>query len=112
MLVASDPAAPFGCTAKVADFGLSRALALGASHLMRTRSTVTHMAPELLASGHLRQASDVYSFAILRGCLVLLLGSGWAGLLLLGCARAAELLLGSARAGRGSVCQRQQSAVG
>jgi hypothetical protein len=31
---------------------------------------VTHMAPELLASGHLRQASDVYSFGIM---------GGWAG---------------------------------
>jgi serine/threonine protein kinase len=71
VLVASDPERPFGCCAKVSDFGLSRALALGASHLStRTYGTVTHMAPELLASGHLRQASDVYSFGIM---------GGWAG---------------------------------
>ena len=68
VLVASDPGSPYGCCAKVSDFGLSRALALGASHLStRTYSTVTHMAPELLASGHLRQASDVYSFGIMGG---------------------------------------------
>jgi serine/threonine protein kinase len=66
VLLARDPSAPHGCTAKVADFGLSRALAMGASHLStRTYGTVTHMAPELLSSGHLRQANDVYSFGIM-----------------------------------------------
>ncbi len=66
VLVAAEPGRPFGCCAKVRDFGLSRALALGASHLStRSYGTVTHMVPELLASGHLRQASDVYSFGIM-----------------------------------------------
>ncbi len=68
VLLSSDPADPYGCRAQVADFGLSRALSQGASHLStRTYGTVTHMAPELLSSGHLRQASDVYSFGIMRG---------------------------------------------
>ena len=77
VLVTSDPADPFGCRAQVSDFGLSRALSQGASHLStRTYGTVTHMAPELLSSGHLRQASDVYSFGIMRGRP----GLAWPGL--------------------------------
>jgi serine/threonine protein kinase len=66
VLVASAPGSPYGCVAKVADFGLSRALVRGASHLStRSYGTVTHMSPELLACGHLRQANDVYSFGIM-----------------------------------------------
>jgi serine/threonine protein kinase len=68
VLITSDASEPHGCVARVADFGLSRALGMGLSHLStRTYGTVTHMAPELLASGHMRQASDVYSFGILSG---------------------------------------------
>lgn len=49
--------------AKVADFGLSRALKDDETHRStRTTGTVTHMPPELLRSGKLMPAGDVYAF--------------------------------------------------
>lgn len=66
MLLKCDPTDPYGIIAKVADFGLSRTLQLGQTHLStQTHGTVTHMPPELLASGKLSPASDVYAFGIL-----------------------------------------------
>jgi mitogen-activated protein kinase kinase kinase 11 len=66
VLLRSDTSDPEGVTAKVADFGLSRALAVGQSHLSTRRyGTVTHMPPELLSSGKLTVAADVYSFGIM-----------------------------------------------
>ena len=67
MLLKTDTSDPDGVTAKVADFGLSRALAVGQSHLSTRRyGTVTHMPPELLSTGRLAAAADVYSFGIMR----------------------------------------------
>eukprot|EP00878_Enallax_costatus_P002645 GHUV01002830.1.p1 GENE.GHUV01002830.1~~GHUV01002830.1.p1 ORF type:complete len:787 (+),score=114.21 GHUV01002830.1:311-2362(+) len=65
-LLKSEPQDPDGLLAKVADFGLSRALAFGQSHLSTRRyGTVTHMPPELLVAGKLTPAADVYSFGIM-----------------------------------------------
>eukprot|EP00891_Asterochloris_glomerata_P001527 jgi/Astpho2/1527/Aster-05401 len=50
-----------GFTAKVADFGLSRMLGSEAVNT-GTYGTVTHMPPELLTTGQLIKACDVYSF--------------------------------------------------
>ncbi|GMH44611.1 hypothetical protein BSKO_12563 [Bryopsis sp. KO-2023] len=58
-------------SAKVADFGLSRQLAVNASHVKtRTTGTVTHMPPELFKEERLTTASDVYSFGIVMWELV------------------------------------------
>lgn len=66
VLLAQDPQDPMGCQAKVADFGLSRAIAAGRSHLStQTYGTVTHMSPELLLKGRLGPKVDVYSFGIM-----------------------------------------------
>ncbi|KAF6258032.1 hypothetical protein COO60DRAFT_1693831 [Scenedesmus sp. NREL 46B-D3] len=71
VLLRSEPQDPDGCMAKVADFGLSRALAYGQSHLSTRRyGTVTHMPPELLVAGKLTPAADVYSFGIMMWELV------------------------------------------
>ena len=53
-------------TCKLADFGLSRVLSAGCSHLTtRTYGTVSYMPPELLADGIMSRAADIYSFAML-----------------------------------------------
>eukprot|EP00775_Hariotina_reticulata_P003224 gene3224-3501_t len=66
ILLKSETQDPDGVLAKVADFGLSRALALGQSHLSTRRyGTVAMMPPELLVSGKLTPAADVYSFGIM-----------------------------------------------
>eukprot|EP00798_Chlamydomonas_sp_ICE-L_P018287 gene18287-24745_t len=65
ILLSSCETDPFGVVAKVADFGLSRALAEDQTHLStRTMGTVSHTAPELLRSGKLSPAADVYAFGI------------------------------------------------
>eukprot|EP00798_Chlamydomonas_sp_ICE-L_P009856 gene9856-7747_t len=65
ILLRSAETDPLGVVAKVADFGLSRALAEDQTHLStRTMGTVSHMAPELLRSGKLSPAADVYAFGI------------------------------------------------
>ncbi|KAK9843847.1 hypothetical protein WJX84_006057 [Apatococcus fuscideae] len=51
-------------TAKVADFGLSRILS-AESISTGTYGTVTHMPPELLTTGKLSKAADVYAFGVL-----------------------------------------------
>lgn len=71
VLLARDSEDPFGCCAKVADFGISRALTEGRTHLStQTLGTVTHMSPELVARGRLGPQADVYSFGIMMWELV------------------------------------------
>jgi serine/threonine protein kinase len=63
VLLSSDPASPTGLTAKVSDFGLSRALGVNQTHQStRTVGTVTHVPPELLLQGKLSHKADVYAF--------------------------------------------------
>ena len=52
-----------GYMAKVTDFGLSRTL--GGQDVTKTVGTVSHMPPELLTSGVLSKAGDVYSFGVM-----------------------------------------------
>lgn len=55
--------------AKISDFGLATVLLNGATHRSTaSMGTITHMAPEVLRSGHVSCAADVYSFAILCKC--------------------------------------------
>lgn len=51
VLLASNPASPAKVTAKIADFGLARALDVKSKIETRTYGTVTHMPPELLVQG-------------------------------------------------------------
>ncbi|GLC35900.1 hypothetical protein PLESTF_001237900 [Pleodorina starrii] len=52
--------------AKVADFGLSRALDHGRTHqTTRNVGTITHMPPESLLGGQIRLATDVYAFGMI-----------------------------------------------
>lgn len=71
VLLVRDSQDPLGCCAKVGDFGISRALTEGRTHLStQTVGTVTHMSPELLAKGRLGPQVDVYSFGIIMWELV------------------------------------------
>lgn len=55
--------------AKVCDFGFSKCLRAGQSHCSTASAgTITHQAPEVLRSGHLSPAADVYAFGIIRKC--------------------------------------------
>ena len=55
-----------GATAKVADFGLSIKMDTEQTHVSGVHAgTLTHMAPEILMSGHISKAADVYAFGIL-----------------------------------------------
>eukprot|EP00775_Hariotina_reticulata_P011575 gene11575-11719_t len=66
VLLSVNPVAPYGRTAKITDFGLSRALVSGQTHRStHTLGTVSHMAPELLRFGKMSTAADVYSFGIM-----------------------------------------------
>jgi hypothetical protein len=52
--------------AKVSDFGVSAQLLDGATHRSTTSlGTITHMAPEVLRSGRLSKAADVYAYGIM-----------------------------------------------
>ena len=51
VLLATDPSSPNGVVAKVADFGLARAMEVQSKIETRTYGTVTHMPPELLEKG-------------------------------------------------------------
>ncbi|GAX77878.1 hypothetical protein CEUSTIGMA_g5320.t1 [Chlamydomonas eustigma] len=54
-----------GVIAKVADFGLSVKMDRTETHVSKCfQGTLTHMAPEMLLSGHQSKAADVYSFGI------------------------------------------------
>uniref|UniRef100_A0A383WJZ4 Protein kinase domain-containing protein n=1 Tax=Tetradesmus obliquus TaxID=3088 RepID=A0A383WJZ4_TETOB len=53
-------------TAKVCDFGFSQCLRAGQSHCSTAAAgTITHQAPEVLLSGHLSPAADIYAFGII-----------------------------------------------
>ncbi len=56
-------------SAKICDFGMSRNYG-GRTMQTKTHGVITHMAPEILLSGSLSLASDVYSFGIIM-CEVL-----------------------------------------
>jgi serine/threonine protein kinase len=52
--------------AKVSDFGVSVRLLDGATHRSTTSlGTITHMAPEVLRSGRLSKAADIYAYGIM-----------------------------------------------
>ncbi|WIA13330.1 hypothetical protein OEZ85_006913 [Tetradesmus obliquus] len=56
----------YGQVAKISDFGLAATLLDGATHRSTaSMGTITHMAPEVLRSGHMSTAADVYSFGIM-----------------------------------------------
>lgn len=66
VLLCSSLQDPRGFIAKVADFGLSRELAMDVTHIStNTVGTLTHMPPELLMGRKLSPAADVYSFGIM-----------------------------------------------
>ncbi|KAI8471115.1 MAG: kinase-like domain-containing protein [Monoraphidium minutum] len=66
ILLKSAPAESRGFVAKVADFGLSMEINPQDTHISNAfQGTITHMAPELLLSGHVSRASDAYAFGIL-----------------------------------------------
>eukprot|EP00951_Prasinocladus_malaysianus_P022746 scaffold191589_cov45-Prasinocladus_malaysianus.AAC.2 len=55
-----------GLSAKVADFGLSVRMEQEQTHVSGVHAgTLTHMAPEILMSGRLSKAADVYAFGII-----------------------------------------------
>lgn len=63
VLLASNPDSPAGVTAKIADFGLARAVDVQSRIETRTYGTVTHMPPELLVRGiftKVRLATTLY----------------------------------------------------
>eukprot|EP00878_Enallax_costatus_P015115 GHUV01015827.1.p1 GENE.GHUV01015827.1~~GHUV01015827.1.p1 ORF type:complete len:582 (+),score=126.05 GHUV01015827.1:174-1748(+) len=66
VLVASNPSAPNGCTAKLADLGLARVMAKARTHRTTdTVGTMSHMPPELLRYGKQSPAGDIYAFGIM-----------------------------------------------
>ena len=66
-------------TAKVIDFGMARAMGLGAGSLQtKSVGTISHVSPELLSNGQLSKSGDVYSFGVL--CLEMWTGErAWKG---------------------------------
>ncbi|KAF6260605.1 hypothetical protein COO60DRAFT_1700220 [Scenedesmus sp. NREL 46B-D3] len=66
VLLQSTVQGTYGQVAKISDFGLSATLLDGATHRSTaSMGTITHMAPEVLRSGHMSAAADVYSFGIM-----------------------------------------------
>ncbi len=65
VLLNSAPGVAHSFAAKVADFGLARTLSIVSRLEARPYGTMTHMAPEALASDTLSKASDVYSFGVI-----------------------------------------------
>lgn len=66
VLLASNDLDRRGFIAKISDFGLSRVLKPELNHICtQTFGTVTHMPPELLASGIMSPSADVYALGIL-----------------------------------------------
>jgi serine/threonine protein kinase len=65
VLLRSTSDSSHGFAAKVADFGLARDFSIISRLETRTYGTMTHMAPEVLASDTLSKASDVYSFGVI-----------------------------------------------
>jgi serine/threonine protein kinase len=51
---------------KISDFGLASCLLDGATHRStQTTGTISHSAPEVLTTGRMSTAADVYSFGIM-----------------------------------------------
>lgn len=78
-----------GCDqiAKISDFGLATVLMDGATHRSTaSMGTITHMAPEVLKSGRMSLAADVYSFAIMSELPLSMLFFHWCALLVSGAA--------------------------
>ncbi|WIA08244.1 hypothetical protein OEZ85_007689 [Tetradesmus obliquus] len=56
----------FGHVSKISDFGLASRLLDGATHRStQTTGTISHSAPEVLTTGRMSPAADVYSFGIM-----------------------------------------------
>ncbi|WIA28307.1 hypothetical protein OEZ86_010858 [Tetradesmus obliquus] len=56
----------FGQVSKISDFGLASRLLDGATHRStQTTGTISHSAPEVLTTGRMSPAADVYSFGIM-----------------------------------------------
>ena len=69
ILLQRNAADPRGYVAKVADFGLSRQMVSGQTHMSTSFfGTVTHMPPEVLMQGHLSLGADIYSFGMISKC--------------------------------------------
>ncbi|WIA29581.1 hypothetical protein OEZ86_012073 [Tetradesmus obliquus] len=67
---------------KVADFGLSRMMCEGATHLStHTVGTITHQPPELMRSGRLSKPADVYSFGVMMWEVVMA-AHPWKGMMM------------------------------
>ncbi|EIE20426.1 kinase-like protein [Coccomyxa subellipsoidea C-169] len=57
---------PRGFTCKIADFGLSRLVSEGKTHVStNSHGTIAYVAPEVLQTGSMARPADVYSFAML-----------------------------------------------
>lgn len=67
VLLKSAAADPRGFVAKLADFGLSRLIDVTVQTHVSTQTygTVSYQPPEVLATGHLSPAADVYAFGLL-----------------------------------------------
>lgn len=66
MLLRSCPGEHRSFVAKVSDFGLSKFMSpMKTHHSTRSHGTITHMPPEMLKSGTLTKAVDVYSFGVI-----------------------------------------------
>ena len=66
VLLRSCPSEHRSFMAKVSDFGLSKFMSpYKTHHSTRSHGTITHMPPEMLRSGTLTKAVDVYSFGVI-----------------------------------------------
>ncbi|KIY96377.1 Putative serine/threonine-protein kinase/receptor [Monoraphidium neglectum] len=64
---------------KVADFGLSRIMGEGATHLStHTLGTITHQCPELIRTGRLSKPADAFSFGVVMW-EVIMAANPWGG---------------------------------
>ncbi|KAF6257949.1 hypothetical protein COO60DRAFT_1626631 [Scenedesmus sp. NREL 46B-D3] len=77
-----DDGAKHELLAKVADFGLSRMMCEGATHLStHTVGTITHQPPELMRSGRLSKPADVFSFGVMMW-EVIMAAHPWKGMMM------------------------------
>lgn len=66
VLLRSCPSEHRSFIAKVSDFGLSKFMSpMKTHHSTRSHGTITHMPPEMLRTGTLTKAVDVYSFGVI-----------------------------------------------
>lgn len=79
VLLTSSSDNPHGFCAKIGDFGLSRLMGNCSNVDTNTYGTLTHMPPEVVVSGQVSAAADVYSFGVLL--YEMIIGErAWAGL--------------------------------